>query len=209
MKFVKNNKKNKQAKQIIDDLLKQSASTFSSSRSPYVLVNGLLYKILKTIKNQDHLVIRNKYLLVITTSMQDKLITWAHDHPMAGHAGQAKTIHRLMFRVYWITMRKDSANVNAHEGALSGRTMAHHIGIDIMEQFYITKRQKQFLLIIVDYFTRLVELFPLRTTMADVFANVNIDEVFCRYGMPTFILSNNGPQFIADLFTETRKALCI
>ncbi|CAF5222089.1 unnamed protein product [Rotaria magnacalcarata] len=107
MKFVKNNKKNKQAKQIIDDLLKQSASTFSSSRSPYVLVNGLLYKILKTIKNQDHLVIRNKYLLVITTSMQDKLITWAHDHPMAGHAGQAKTIHRLMFRVYWITMRKD------------------------------------------------------------------------------------------------------
>ncbi|CAF5223130.1 unnamed protein product, partial [Rotaria magnacalcarata] len=104
---------------------------------------------------------------------------------------------------------QQSANVNAHEGALSGRTMAHHIGIDIMEQFYITKRQKQVLLIIVDYFTRLVELFPLRTTMADVFANVNIDEVFCRYGMPTFILSNNGPQFIADLFTETRKALCI
>ncbi|CAF1442956.1 unnamed protein product, partial [Rotaria magnacalcarata] len=87
--------------------------------------------------------------------------------------------------------------------------MAHHISIDIKEQFSITKRQKQFLLVIVDYFTRLVELFPLQTTMADVIANVNIDEVFCRYGMPTFILSNNGPKFIADLFTETRKALCI
>ncbi|CAF5071943.1 unnamed protein product [Rotaria magnacalcarata] len=67
--------KNKQPKQIIDNLLKQSTATFSSSRSPYVLVNGLLYKIRKTIKNQDHRVIRNKYLLVITTSMQDKLIT--------------------------------------------------------------------------------------------------------------------------------------
>ncbi|CAF4310305.1 unnamed protein product, partial [Rotaria magnacalcarata] len=40
-----------------------------------------------------------------------------------------------------------------------------------MEQFSITKRQKQFLLVIVDYFTRLVELFPLQTTMADVIAN--------------------------------------
>ncbi|CAF4357696.1 unnamed protein product [Rotaria magnacalcarata] len=67
--------KNKQPKQIIDNLLKQSTATFSSSRSPYVLVDGLLYKIRKTIKNQDHRVIRNKYLLVITTSMQDKLIT--------------------------------------------------------------------------------------------------------------------------------------
>ncbi|CAF4237711.1 unnamed protein product, partial [Rotaria magnacalcarata] len=67
--------RNKQPKQIIDNLLKQSTATFSSSRSPYVLVNGLLYKIRKTIKNQDYRVIRNKYLLVITTSMQDKLIT--------------------------------------------------------------------------------------------------------------------------------------
>ncbi|CAF3989793.1 unnamed protein product [Rotaria magnacalcarata] len=50
--------------------------------------------------------------------------------------------------------------------------MAHHISIDIMEQFSITKRQKQFLLIIVDYFARLVELFPLRTTMADVIVNI-------------------------------------
>ncbi|CAF1439119.1 unnamed protein product [Rotaria magnacalcarata] len=41
-----------------------------------------------------------------------------------------------------------------------------------MEQFSITKRQKQFLLIIVDYFARLVELFPLRTTMADVIVNI-------------------------------------
>ncbi|CAM4837939.1 unnamed protein product [Rotaria magnacalcarata] len=187
--------KNKQPKQIIDNLLKQSTATFSSSRSPYVLVNGLLYKIRKTIKNQDHRVIRNKYLLVITTSMQDKLITCIQI---------CTTLHCLP-----TIQIQQPANVNANEDALSDRTMAHHISIDIMEQFSITKRQKQFLLVIVDYFTRLVELFPLQTTMADIIANVNIDEVFCRYGMPTFILSNNGPECIADLFTETRKALCI
>ncbi|CAF3416709.1 unnamed protein product [Rotaria socialis] len=218
--------KDKQLKQIIDNLLKQSTPTFSSSRSPYVLVNGLLYKIRQTIKNQDHRVISNKHLLVIPTSMQDKLITWAHDHPMAGHAGRTKTIHRLISRVYWITMRKDVHKYVQHctlcqQFKYNNQPMSmpmkmhlvtepwHTIGIDIMGPFPITQRQKQFLLVIVDYFTRWVELFPLRTTTADVIANVIINEVFCRYGMPTFILSDNGPQFIADLFTETCKALGI
>ena len=85
----------------------------------------------------------------------------------------------------------------------------HTIGVDLMGPLPMTQRQKQFLLVVVDYFTRWVELFPLRTTTADVTANIIIDEVICRYGMPTFILSDNGPQFIAELFSETCKLLGI
>ncbi|CAF1481864.1 unnamed protein product [Rotaria sordida] len=218
--------KDKKLKPTIDKLLATSTPTFSSTRSPYVLVNGLLYKIRNGIKNQDHRIISNKHLLVIPTSMQDKLIAWAHDHPMAGHAGRTKTIHRLLSRVYWVSMRKDVYKyvqecTSCQQFKYNTQPLSmpmqlhmvtepwHTIGIDLMGPFPTTQRQKHFLLVIVDYFTRWVELFPLRTTTADVIANVVINEVFCRYGMPTFMLSDNGPQFIAELFAETCKLLGI
>jgi hypothetical protein len=85
----------------------------------------------------------------------------------------------------------------------------HTIGIDIMGPFPPTPRQKRFLLLIVDYFTRWVELFALRQTTATHFANVLIDEVICRYGVPLHILSDNGPQFISHWFNEICRALGI
>ena len=219
-------KKDKKLKSIIDRLTTNPTPSFSSNRSPYILVNGLLYKIRKAIKNQDHRIISNKHLLVIPTSMQNKLITWAHDHPMAGHAGRIKTTHRLTSRVYWVTLRKDVYKyvqqcLLCQQFKYNNQPLSmpmqlhmvtepwHTIGIDIMGPFPITQRQKQFLLVVVDYFTRWVEIFPLRTTTANVIANVITNEVFCRYGMPTFILSDNGPQFIAELFAETCRTLGI
>jgi hypothetical protein len=85
----------------------------------------------------------------------------------------------------------------------------HTIGIDIMGPFPPTFRQKRFLLVIVDYFTRWVELFALRQTTATQIANIIIDEIICRYGAPKYILSDNGPQFISILFNEICKDLGI
>ncbi|CAF1539828.1 unnamed protein product [Adineta ricciae] len=218
--------KDSKLKSIIDDLLVSNAPTFSSTRSPYVVVNGLLYKIRTSIKNQDHRIISNKHLLVIPTAMKSKLIQWAHDHPMAGHAGRTKTIHRLSSRVFWPALRKDvykyvqgctlcqqfKYNTQPLSMPLQLHMVTepwHTIGVDIMGPFPITQRQKQFLLVVVDYFTRWVEVFPLRTTTSNVIANVLVDQVFCRYGMPLYILSDNGPQFIAELFEEVCKSLQI
>ena len=218
--------KDKKLKPIIDELVASPTPTFSSNRSAYVLINNLLYKIRKSNKNQDHRVISNKHLLVIPSSMQNDLITWAHDHPMAGHAGRTKTMYRLSSRVFWAAMRRDvykyvQTCTLCQQYKYNNQPLAmpmklhtvtepwHTIGIDIMGPFPITQRQKQYLLVIVDYFTRWIEVFSLRTTTANTIANVIINEVFCRYGMPTFILSDNGPQFIADLFAETCKSLGI
>ena len=76
------------------------------------------------------------------------------------------------------------------------------IGVDIMGPFPPTPRQKKYLLVVVDYFTRWVELFPLRRTTATDIANILINEIICRYGAPSYILSDNGPQFVSQLFNE-------
>ncbi|CAF1444117.1 unnamed protein product [Rotaria sp. Silwood1] len=85
----------------------------------------------------------------------------------------------------------------------------HTIGVDIMGPFPITQRQKQYLLVVVDYFTRWVELFPLRTTTSSDIANILVNEIICRWGCPTYILSDNGPQFIYELFTNICSSLGI
>jgi hypothetical protein len=163
--------KDEKLKLIINNLMTSLTPAFSSKRSPYVLVNGLLYKIRNSIKNQDHRIISNKHLLVIPKSMQHKLIAWAHDHPMAGHAGRVKTIHRLSSRVFWVALRKDVYKyvqecTLCQQFKYNNQPLAmpmklhmvtepwHTIGIDIMGPFPITQRQKQFLLVTVDYFTR-------------------------------------------------------
>ena len=67
----------------------------------------------------------------------------------------------------------------------------HTIGVDIMGPFPPTPHQKKYLLVVVDYFTRWVELFPLRRTTATDIANILINEMICRYGAPSYILSDN------------------
>jgi Integrase zinc binding domain/Integrase core domain len=158
--------------------------------------------------------------------MQRQILTWAHVHPTAGHAGRRKTLFRLSSRVYWPSMRKDVFKYiqscqeyqqykynNAPTSApMQLHTITqpwHTIGIDITGPFPPTPRQKRYLLVIVNYFTRWVEMFALRRTTTTDIANILINEVICRYGTPSYILSDNGPQFVAQLFNEICHSLGI
>lgn len=204
---------------IIEQLKANGLSVSSDKRQPFVLVNDLLYKIKNSNRHYNQRVLGNKHLLVIPKKLQEKLLRWAHNHPTAGHGGQQKTLFRLSTRVYWASMRKDIFNYVAacpecQRFKYNNRPMAnpmqlheviepwHTIGIDIMGPFPVTSRQKRFLLVIVDYFTRWVEMFPMRTTTSEDISKILIDEVFARYGLPRYILSDNGPQFVSNVFDE-------
>ncbi|CAF1366353.1 unnamed protein product [Rotaria sordida] len=143
-------------KYIIDRLRNNNIEIFNDKRNPYVPINDVLHKVKNSNRHYNQREIGNKYPLVIPKSIQQKLLSWAHDRPSAGHDGQQKTLFRLTTRVFW-----DS---------------------------------------ILNYLTRWIELFPLRTTPSIDIAQILINELFTRYGMPTFILSDNGPQFVSLLF---------
>jgi hypothetical protein len=204
-------------KPIIQTLETRSTTEWDSKRGPYVLVNGLLYKIKNSNKHYNQRIVGNKHLLAIPKTMQSKVLKWAHDHPTAGHGGQQRTLFRLSSRVHWDSMRKDVYNYILacsecqkfkYNNAPTSSPMQQHIvnepwhtmGIDIMGPFPVTARQKRFLLVVVDYFTRWVELFPLRSTTSNDVANILTNEIFSRYGLPKYIVSDNGPQFVSSVF---------
>uniref|UniRef100_T1ILP3 Integrase catalytic domain-containing protein n=1 Tax=Strigamia maritima TaxID=126957 RepID=T1ILP3_STRMM len=53
---------------------------------------------------------------------------------------------------------------------------------------------KKWILVIVDQRTKYVELFPLATASSAIIAK-KINEVACRWGHPSKIISDNGSQF--------------
>lgn len=54
------------------------------------------------------------------------------------------------------------------------------MGLDIMGLFPVSKRQNVYLLVVVDYFTKWVEIFPLRDVKTQHFVQVPREEIFTR-----------------------------
>lgn len=209
---------------IIHSLQAEHSTESSNKRNPFILINGLLYKIKNSNRHYNQRILGNKHLLVIPKSMQIQVLQFAHDHPTAGHSGQQKTLFRLTSKVFWHSMRKDVYNYIAacqacqkykYDNIPTNSPMQlhtvnepwHTIGIDIMGPLPTTSRNKRFVLVIVDYFTRWVEIFPISSTTSLDITELLINQVFARYGIPKYILSDNGPQFISNLFKSFCKTL--
>ncbi|CAF1289960.1 unnamed protein product [Didymodactylos carnosus] len=83
------------------------------------------------------------------------------------------------------------------------------IGIDLPGPLPKTRGGNTYILVVIDYFTKWVELFPLGCAKAKTIAQVLHDEVIRRHGVPVKIVSDNGAQFVAEIFRETLNILSI
>ncbi len=85
--------------------------------------------------------------------------------------------------------------------------LVHHapnemLGVDIMGPMPQSTHQNEYLLVFVDNFSRWVELFPMWNASAQTIAAIFQREVLTRWGVPDFILSDRGTQFLSAIFKE-------
>ena len=57
-------------------------------------------------------------------------------------------------------------------------------------------------MVITDLFSKWVEAFPLRVTDSETLARVLVDEIVCRYGVPT---SDQGSNLNGEVITSLCK----
>lgn len=81
------------------------------------------------------------------------------------------------------------------------------IGIDIAGPYPETARKNSYILVISDYFSKLVEIFPLANIQAETVADVLFRGWIKRYGCPREIHSDHGRQFESAVFLEMCKFL--
>jgi transposase InsO family protein len=71
-------------------------------------------------------------------------------------------------------------------------------GVDILGPFSATQSQVKFLLVAVDYFTKWVEAEPVATISAEKVKKFYWKKIICRFGLPRYIVSDNGTQFTSE-----------
>ena len=83
------------------------------------------------------------------------------------------------------------------------------LAIDVLGPLPKTKAGRRFLLVITDRFTKLTQVVALRTTTAYMVATAFCNAWVFKYGVPRSLLSDNGPQFNANVFQSVCRVLGI
>ncbi|GFV09708.1 retrovirus-related Pol polyprotein from transposon 412 [Trichonephila clavipes] len=197
-----------------------NATICESWSQDFKLINGLLFyaKYFSTL---------GELRVYIPGSLRKDIMKEFHDLPLAGHLGKRKTYLKLRDTCYFPFMRKyifeyvstcDRCQKFNYKNALpAGRLMPivskypnEIVTIDLVGPYPASRPERyKFILVITDHFTKWCELIPLRKASAQTIANAFFNNYIARYGAPISLISDNGPQFISDVFEHLSHRLDI
>ena len=163
--------------------------------------------------------------LVTPKCMRPDLLFQNHDCPVSGHLGSKRTWQKTRQKFYWYGMREDisvyiqkcdncavnkplSKNPRAPLGQMLVGAPLDRLGIDILGPLPRTPRNNRYILVILDYFTKWVEVFPIPDQTALSCAE-RLTDVISRFGCPVSLHSDQGRAFESDLMKELCKLLQI
>ena len=141
---------------------------------------------------------------------------------MAGHGGIKKTYERIKEKFYWPNMvanvkkhckecqisstKKDSKGVRAPLNSVEVDFPFEKCFMDLIGPMPESGGYK-YIIVFVCALTNWAELRPLRSTDAQEAAKAFFEEVICRYGCCTQLITDRGTNFTSMLFTEVCKLI--
>ncbi|GFT21347.1 retrovirus-related Pol polyprotein from transposon opus [Trichonephila clavipes] len=197
-----------------------NATVCESWSQDFKLINGLLFYA-KYFSNLGEL------RVYIPGSLRKDIMKEFHDLPLAGHLGKRKTYLKLRDTCYFPFMRKyifeyvstcDRCQKFNYKNALPADRLMPIVSkypneivtLDLVGPYPASRPERyKFILVITDHFTKWCELIPLRKASAQTIANAFFNNYIARYGAPISLISDNGPQFISDVFEHLSHRLDI
>jgi Integrase zinc binding domain len=162
-------------------------------------------------EENNRLVYQDRIYVPESPLLKLRIIQEAHDTPVAGHPGRAKTLELITRKYYWASARKDVDRFcrNCH---ICSRTKAsRHAPYGILRPLPVPDRAWEDLsmdfvvglpwsngfdamLVVVDRLTKETRLVSCRETCtAEDLAGLFIRHVFRTQGLPRSIISDRGP----------------
>lgn len=141
----------------------------------------------------------------------------AHDSPTGGHFGVQKTLSRVRKQFYWLDCSRDIERycltcaicASRHGPRRKQRSPLQtdvvgspfeRVGIDILGPLPRTERNNQYVLVVMDYFTKWPEALPIPDQTAETVAEACVHHVFSRFGSPRQLHSDQGRNFESAVF---------
>lgn len=185
------------------------------------LHDGCLYRIWESEDGK----IRSK-LLVIPKAKFKEIIKDYHNGSSGGHLGITKTTEKIKKRFYWVGCQETVADwirrcdqcaiAKGPRQRTRGKMHQYNVGapferiaMDIAGPFPISNAGNKYILVVIDYFSKWPEVYPIPNQEAKTVADIFIKNWICRYGAPLELHSDQGRNFESTLFKEVCDMLGI
>ena len=150
-----------------------------------------------------------------------------HDSPVGGHRGMNKTFREIKKKYEWPNMKRDiekyvkqckSCQMNKNLGPRSRAPMEitttarqpfQKCALDIVGPTDITNKGNRYILTFQDDLTKFMAAIPIPTQDAETVAREFVQNIVLKYGIPEVILTDQGGNFLSELFTNVCKLLQI
>ncbi|KAL6471869.1 hypothetical protein MHYP_G00205190 [Metynnis hypsauchen] len=159
------------------------------------------------------------YQLVVPEEMTGQFLRYFHNSPFGGHLGRMKTLRKILEVAWWPNIRGDVwkyvkecvtcqqyKSSNTKPAGLLQQTEVQKpgemIGVDFMGPLPLSRSRNTMLMVVVDYYSKWVELFPLKDAKALRVCQILRDDIFTRWGVPAYIVSDRGPQWTSDVMAK-------
>ena len=183
-----------------------------------VMKEGVLYRKYRRTSNDEPIL-----QLLVPTNM--KLLVLQELHDQSGHLGITKTLDKVRSRFYWTGYEADierhiqecvkcqqrkmpQPSCPAPLGTIEANYPFQKLSWDLMGPLPPSK-QYRYILVVSDIFTKWVEVFPLERTDSKTLASALVNEVICRYGVPSVLHSDQGSNFTSEVMKEVCSLLGI
>jgi transposase InsO family protein len=177
------------------------------------IVDGILTRELELVNRPT------RRQILAPPPMRQDIMTECHNVRTAGHLGRNKTMASVKRRFLWPGMHRDvelyvkQCDVCAQYKTVGRGRRAelkdHRVGyplervcIDIVGPFPQSTQGNKYALVVTDYFTKYVEIYPMPNQEAATVAKSLVCDFFSRFGVPDFLHSDQGTQFESALFAE-------
>ena len=161
--------------------------------------------------------------LVIPEKLVENILSLAHSSLLAGHTGRRRTQWRILQNFWWPRLNRDilqycrSCSTCQKEGAPKRRAMLQplpavdqpfkRIAIDIVGPLPRTKQGFKYILTVIDHSTRFPLAVPLKETSAKTVAEALQNHVFCMFGLPEELISDQGTNFTSEVMAALLDSL--
>ena len=163
---------------------------------------------------------------LVPQNQRRRVLNFCHDIRSSGHLGIKKTLSKIRQRYYWPGLQNDvRAYIAGCDACWKRKRLAktkrapmqivrsgvpmERLATDILGELPETENGNKYILIVSDYFTKWTEAFPMRNMEAETVANIIVEEIIARFGVPQYIHSDQGKQYESRLFNEMCKVLNI
>lgn len=163
-----------------------------------------------------------EWKMCVPPDMRQEVLQEIHDRAEAGHFGIRKSLSRCGLRYYWPGWQSDVRNYvkkclecqkyKVEQKKPYGKMYFRKpkgpwilVTGDLIGPLPRSKKGNRYAVVFQDYFTKWVEIAPLRAATAQQVEQKFRELILLRYGAPEVLRCDNGSQFTANLFHAVAK----